>query len=82
VARALLKSPDTMDAIDTQLATAEFEETWLEVRYHEGRATVAEVELAIRRVNTLRRLADRAARASGCEVFARPATAARWATRH
>jgi len=71
-----------MDAIDTQLATAEFEETWLEVRYHEGLATVDEVERAIRRVNNLRRLADRAARASGCEVFARGSAAARWATRH
>jgi hypothetical protein len=50
--------PPGMDAIDTQLAAAEFEEIWLEVRYHEGRATIGDVERAIRWVNELRRLAD------------------------
>ena len=47
-----------MDAIEAQLATAEFEEMWLEVRYHEGRASVADVERAIDLVNELRRLAE------------------------
>ena len=47
-----------MDAIDTQLVVAEFEEIRLEVRYHEGRATIGDVERAIRWVNDLRRLAD------------------------
>ena len=47
-----------MDAIDVQLATAEFEEMWLEVGYHEGRASVGDVERAISWVNELRRLAD------------------------
>jgi hypothetical protein len=43
--------------VDMELATAEFEATWLEVRYHEGGATVAEVQAAIRRVDALRRTA-------------------------
>jgi hypothetical protein len=47
-----------MDAIDAQRAAAEFQEIWLEVSYHEGRATVGEVARAIRWVNELRRLAD------------------------
>ena len=50
-----------MNALEAQLATAEFEETWLEVRYHEGKATLAEVEQAIARVSELRALADRLA---------------------
>jgi hypothetical protein len=50
-----------MNALETQLATAEFEETWLEVRYHEGQATLAEVEEAIARVSQLRALVDRIA---------------------
>ena len=51
-------SPMTaMEAVNTQLATAEFEALWIEVRYHEGRATAADVEAAIHRVNDLRRLA-------------------------
>ena len=62
MARALLLRPLTMDALEAQLAIAEFEETWREVRYHEGRASVADVEEAIRRVNALRRLADDVAR--------------------
>ena len=45
-----------MEQIETQLATAEFVALWLEVRFHEGRATAADVEKAIRRVNDLRRL--------------------------
>jgi hypothetical protein len=48
-----------MDALDAELARAEFEETWLEVRYHEGEATLAEVEHAIARVNELRALVER-----------------------
>ena len=47
-----------MDGIDAQLAAAEFEEIWLEVGYHEGRATVGDVARAIRRVNELRGLAE------------------------
>jgi hypothetical protein len=43
--------------IDMELATAQFEATWLEVRYHEEGASVAEVEAAIRRVDALRRVA-------------------------
>jgi len=66
-----------MDTFDAQLAIAEFEEIWLEVRYHEGRATVADVEDAIRRVNALRRLADdRARRHAAGESFPWPASQA------
>jgi hypothetical protein len=50
-----------MDALDAELARAEFEETWLEVRYHEGEATFDEVEQAIARVNELRALVERLA---------------------
>ena len=45
---------------DTAFAAAydaEFEAVWLQVRFHEGAATVADVEEAIERVNELRRLA-------------------------
>jgi len=45
-----------IDTLDMELATAQFEATWLEVRYHEDDATVAEVEAAIRRVDALRRV--------------------------
>ncbi len=45
------------------LATAEFEATWLEVRYQDGHASVAEVQRAIRRVDELRRVAAALARA-------------------
>ena len=54
-----------MDAIETQLATAEFEEMWLEVRYHEGGASLADVERAIDLVNELRRLAEEMAVGGG-----------------
>ena len=46
-----------MDTMAALLETAEFEALWLEARYHEGRATVADVENAIRQVNELRKLA-------------------------
>ena len=54
--------PSIMELIEAQLASAEFEATWLEVRYHDGSATVAQVEAAIRRVDELRRLAREAVR--------------------
>ena len=57
VARVLLRAPD-MDAIEVQLAAAEFEEIWLEVRYHEGSATIGDVSRAIQWVNELRRLVE------------------------
>ncbi len=71
-----------MDAIDTQLALAEFEEAWVAVRYHEGQASVADVQQAIRRVNKLRRLADQVTRTSGCPTFGGPGSTSRRATSH
>jgi hypothetical protein len=70
-----------MDAVDAQLTTAEFEAIWIEVRYHEGRATAADLEAAIRQVNALRRLAHdlELGRAVGCTFpwrEARPLTSA------
>jgi len=72
-----------MDAIEAQLETAEFEALWLEVRYHEGGASVAEVERAIRRVDGLKRLVMRMdeARLAG-ETFPWPAAAAVAAVGH
>jgi hypothetical protein len=72
-----------MNAIEAQLETAEFEALWLEVRYHEGRASVAEVERAIRRVDQLKRIAARMdeARLAG-ETFPWPETAAVAAVGH
>ena len=52
-----------MEAIDRALSRAEFEEAWLEVQYHEGRASVADVQAAIARVNAVRRLAAKMKRA-------------------
>jgi hypothetical protein len=46
-----------MQAIETELATAEFEALWLQARYYEGRVNVAVVRAAICRVDELRRLA-------------------------
>jgi hypothetical protein len=70
-----------MEGVDAQLAMAEFEALWIEVRYHEGRATAADVEGAIRRVNGLRRLAHdlQSPRKVGCTFpwrEARPLTPA------
>jgi hypothetical protein len=56
-----------MDMLDAELAKAEFEETWLEVRYHEGKATLAEVEQAMARVNDLRALVERLAAVRAAE---------------
>jgi hypothetical protein len=56
-----------MDMLDAELAKAEFEETWLEVRYHEGEATLAEVEQAMARVNELRALVERLAAVRAAE---------------
>ncbi len=71
-----------MDAIDTQLALAEFEEAWLAVRYHEGYASVADVQQAIRRVNKLRRLADQVTRTSRCQTFGGPGSQSSRAPTH
>ena len=53
----------TMEWTDRALARAEFEEAWIEVEYHEGRASVADVEAAIARVNAVRRLTAKMQRA-------------------
>ena len=59
----LLSRSVMMEGMDTALAMAEFEATWLEVSYQDGRASVAEVQRAIRRVDELRRVAAALARA-------------------
>jgi len=46
-----------MQAIETELETAEFEALPLQARYYEGRASVGLVRAAIRRVDELHRLA-------------------------
>ena len=46
-----------MQAIETELETAEFEALWLQARCYEGQAEVSEVRAAIRRVDELRALA-------------------------
>ena len=56
-----------MDMLDAELAKAEFEETWLEVRYHEGEATLADVEQAMARVNELRALVERLGAVRGAD---------------
>jgi hypothetical protein len=55
--------PVMTEGLNMELARAEFEATWLEVRYQEGRASVADVERAIRRVDELRRMARAFAKA-------------------
>ena len=62
VARQLLGSPFTMQAIETELETAEFEALWLQARCYEGCVSVGVVRVAIRRVDELRRLAAELAR--------------------
>ncbi len=47
-----------MQAIEIELATAEFEALWLQARCYEGRASVGAVQEAMRRVDELRALAD------------------------
>ena len=55
-------SPFTMQAIETELETAEFEALWLQARCYEGCVSVGVVRVAIRRVDELRRLAAELAR--------------------
>ena len=55
-------SPFTMQAIETELETAEFEALWLQARCYEGCVSVGVVHVAIRRVDELRRLAAELAR--------------------
>src|SRR5438132_1331395 len=55
-------SPFTMQAIETELETAEFEALWLQARCYEGCVSVGLVRVAIRRVDELRRLAAELAR--------------------
>ena len=43
-----------MRPIDIELETAEFEALWLQARCYEGRAAVADVRAAMRRVTELR----------------------------
>src|SRR5207247_571927 len=57
-----LPSPFTMQAIETELETAEFEALWLQARCYEGCVSVGLVRVAIRRVDELRRLAAELAR--------------------
>ncbi|HEX9348152.1 MAG TPA: hypothetical protein VF919_11310 [Gemmatimonadales bacterium] len=51
-----------MQAIETELETAEFEALWLQARCYEGCVSVDLVRVAIRRVDELRRLAAELAR--------------------
>src|SRR5262249_23742893 len=63
LARAVLCIPRIMEWTDRALARAEFEEAWAEVEYHEGRASLADVQAAIARVNAVRRLIAKMQRA-------------------